>query len=388
MLIGVFYLFITCLENHICVHQNRKIMVNKTKKATTRAYSKKTLVTQDELWKLIVPQLWNPLVHFFMEDWVDKIDFTKKPVFLDKELKRLQPRGKSKNRVVDILMRLHLKDGKTRKFLLHLEIQAYLDMLFPYRVYQYYYRITDYFQEPIETLVLLIDENPDFRPTEYHQVFGQTESYFKFRMFKLLDNSPPYIGKEDNPFSIVMEVAWYALKQNKLKTDEDLMALKFRLIRRLMAHKIEEKVIYALFDFINIYLPFKNSENTLTFEREIEPLVFKDSIMEATTIRDLYIQRVREQEQKNAQKAMKKLEARRQEEARMRQEEARMRQEEARMRQEEAHMRQEEARMRQESENKLRATIINLYTEGFSVEKISSLTAQPIEFIKDIVKPV
>ena len=88
-------------------------MVNKTQKATKRAYRRKTLVTQDELWKLIVPQLWNPLVHFFLEDWVDKIDFTKKPVFLDKELKRLQPRGKSKNRVVDILMRLYLKNGET-----------------------------------------------------------------------------------------------------------------------------------------------------------------------------------------------------------------------------------------------------------------------------------
>jgi hypothetical protein len=49
--------------------------------------------------------------------------------------------------------------------------------------------------------------------------------------------------------------------------------------------------------------------------------------MEATTIRDLYIKRVREQEQKFAQKEINNIRQERQEEARMRQEEARMRQE-------------------------------------------------------------
>jgi hypothetical protein len=41
-------------------------------------------------------------------------------------------------------------------------------------------------------------------------------------MFKLLDNPPPYLPKEDNPFSVVFEVAWYGLKKNMLKNDKDL----------------------------------------------------------------------------------------------------------------------------------------------------------------------
>ena len=228
-----------------------------------RPYIKKRLLTQDELWKVIVPLLWQPFIRFCLEDWADRIDFTRQPDFLDKDLKRLMPRGKSKNRTVDFLIRLYLKDGTTKCFLFHIEIQGYFDPNFEKRVFQYFYRISDALQEPIETLVIMIDEDPNYRPSAYHQVFGQTEVHFKFRMFKLLDNPPPYIGKEGNPFAIAFEVAWYALKQNKLKNDDDLKALRFSLIKRLLEQKIESEQIYALLDFINLYLPFADTKKKI-----------------------------------------------------------------------------------------------------------------------------
>jgi DNA primase len=211
-------------------------------------------------------------------------------------------------------------------------------------------------------------------------------------MFKLLDNPPPYLSKEDNPFSVVFETAWYALKQNKLKTDDDLMNLKFRLIRRLIEHKVETETIYALLDFINIYLPFANSKKEPIFEREIESLIDNDNDMEALTIRQLYDRKIREDGQKLYKQELRKhqkteikhkeSEKLRQEEARMRQEEARMRQEEARMRQEEARMRQEEAQIRQE---KLAITVVKLYSEGFSPERISDVLLEPLEIIQGII---
>jgi hypothetical protein len=92
--------------------------------------------------------------------------------------------------------------------------------------------------------------------------------------------------------------------------------------------------------------------------------------MEATTIRELYIQRAKEQEMKLA-KELKIAKAGRQEEARMRQEEARMR--------------QEEARMRQEAENKLKTAILSCYNQGVSADKIAKMFAQPLEFILQII---
>ena len=62
-------------------------MENTTKtKRVKRLYIKKGLLTQDELWKAIIPFLWAPFLRFCLEDWADKIDFSRKPDMLDKEM--------------------------------------------------------------------------------------------------------------------------------------------------------------------------------------------------------------------------------------------------------------------------------------------------------------
>jgi hypothetical protein len=351
-----------------------------TTKRKKRAYKKKRLQTQDELWKAVIVTLWSPFLHFCMEDWVDKIDFTRKPDFLDKELKKLMLRSKSKNRAVDVLMRIYLKDGSTKCFLFHVEVQGYKDPQFEYRVYEYYYRTGDLLQEPVETLVIMIDDDPEYRPTEYRRIFGQTELIFRFRLFKLLDNPPSsYTSKADNPFSVVFETAWYGLKKNMLKNDADLEVLKYRLIKRLIENNTDRVTIYALLEFINVYLPFANSEKELTFEREIESFIDNDNDMETLTIRQIYDRKIREDGDKRYKKELKL----RQKTEMLLQEEARMRQEEARARQEEAQARQEEARARQE---KLAAIVLKLHKQGVSDESIADTLLEPLSMIKAIIR--
>ena len=130
------------------------------------------------------------------------------------------------------------------------------------------------------------------------------------------------------------------------------MQLKFRLVRRLIENGSDTETIYAILEFINIYLPFVNSKKELTFEREIESIIDKDNDMEALTIRQLYDRKIRE----DGEKLYKK-------EFRLRQKAEIKHKESEKLRQEEARMRQEEARMRQE---KLAISIIKLYNQGFS----------------------
>ena len=350
-------------------------------KREKRKYEKKRLLTQDELWKIIIPTLWISFVHFCMEDWVDKIDFTRDPVFLDKELKRLKPRGKAKNRAVDILMRIYLKNGTSKCFLLHIEVQGYYDENFEKRVFEYYYRITDLLQEPIETLAILIDDDPNWRPNEYVQSLGQTALSLKFRLFKLLDNPPPYAHKENNPFALVFEVAWYALKQNMLKNDDDLAVLKFGLIRRLLANEIEESVIYDLLDFINIYLPFENSEKETNFEREIDFLIDKDSAMPTIEsyrerLRELYKEKVQDDARRDA------LQFAREEFKEEREVLKKERRELTKIRKQEAKKHQDEAKKHQE---KLLSIVLRLHNHGSSVATIADIVAEPIEAVQAII---
>ncbi len=372
-----------------------------TDKKAKRPYVKKTLRTQDELWKSIITTLWSPFLRFCLEDWADKIDFTRKPFFLDKELRRIALRSKSKNRTVDVLMRIYLTDGTHKVFLLHIEVQGYFDPDFEPRLFQYYYRITDLLQEPIETLIIMIDDDPDWRPNVYRQQCGETEVYFKCKMFKLLDNPPPYTAKQDNPFSVVFEVAWHGLKQNMLKNDDDLMTLKFRLMRRLLENDTDVATIYDILEFINIYLPFKKPEKTTTFDRKIESIIDKSKDMGARTIRELYEEFLKENAMKIANKKVKeqfreerkinnqkikKLEARNQEmEARNQEAKARQKEEADRRLEEEADRRLEEERLRLEAETRMTTLVRKLYEQGISAEIIADSMMQPLAFVQEMI---
>lgn len=349
-----------------------------TAKKAKRPYVKKQLRTQDELWKAIIPALWGPFLRFCLEDWADNIDYTRKPDFLDKELKRLRLRSKSKNRTVDFLMRVYMKDGTTKSFLLHIEVQGYDDPEFRQRLFQYYYRISDLLGEDIETLVIMIDDAPDWRPNEYIKEFGQTKVHFICRMFKLLDNPPPYTGKENNPFAVVFEVAWYGLKKNMLKNDDDLHTLRFRLIRRLIEIGIDGDIIHHVLDFVNIYLPFKNKEKESTFDREIDSIINQGDNMEAITMRDIRDRIIREDERRIAKKEINR-------ERRIAKKAEERRQALEVQRQEEARMRQEEARMRQAAEQSIEILIRKLHAQGASVESIAEAMSKPVAFVQNIV---
>ena len=269
------------------------------------------------------------------------------------------PKGKSKNRTVDILMRVYLKNGEHKTFLLHIEVQAYFDPFFSKRVFQYFYRISDFLQEPIETLAIMIDEDPNYRPDEYIQQFGRTKVHFIYPLFKLLDNPPPY--PEGNIFSIPLEVAWYALKQNKLKTDDDLEKLKFRLIKKLIEKKVEEEKIYALLDFINIYLPFENPEKAINFTQNIDELIFKDSNMEAITIREYLIKKIEAQAEKKIKKA------------------------ENQIKKAENQTKQAENQtnlLKKEQES----AVLNLHAKGFATEDIADILSKPLSFVIEVLE--
>ena len=349
-------------------------MQTKQPKREKRLYLKKRLLTQDELWKIIIPLLWDDFICYFLPEWVEQIDFSRKPEFLDKDLNRLMPVGKSKNRRADILMRVYLKNGEHKTFLLHVEVQAYFESGFPRRLFQYYYRISDLLQEPIETLVIMIDEDPNYRPNEYIEQCGQTKVHFTFRLFKLLDNPPPYM--EGNIFSIVLEVAWYALKQNMLKNDEDLEQLKFQLMKRLVENKIEDEKIYAIFDFINIYLPFENPENSINFTKNIDNLINKDIIMEPMTIREYLAKKVLAQERRRYDRELKKQRVEVVNELK--------KEVEIQLKKEVEFQLKKEVEIQLKKEHE--ATILNLHAKGFAAETIADVLSKPLPFVLEVLE--
>jgi hypothetical protein len=119
---------------------------------------------------------------------------------------------------------------------------------------------------------------------------------------------------------------------------------------------------------------FANSEKEPTFEREIDLFIDKEDNMEALTIRQLYDRKIRE----DGHKLFKK-------EERLRKAAEMRSKENARMLHEEARMRQEEARKRQEAESGLMSILLQLYSQGTSVEKIAEMMGKSVEFVQGII---
>ena len=223
-------------------------------------------VRKDELWKGIIEELFEDFLHFFFPQFVHEVDYSKPYEFLDKELQEMIPASESKNRIADMLVKVFLKNGEEKWLLIHIEVQGYEDKNFPLRMYVYNYRSFDRFEKEVVALAILTDENPKYRPSFYEKKTWTTKIRYDFEMYKLLDHKESEFEKSDNPFASVMQIARSFIKNQSLKTDEDLLSLKLQLFRNMYSKGHNKQIIRKIANFIKLYVFFENQEFFSKFE--------------------------------------------------------------------------------------------------------------------------
>jgi hypothetical protein len=253
-------------------------------------------VPRDLLWKGILEDCFPDFLRFFISNADEIFDFTKEIQFLDKELAKLFPEAKNKNRRADKLAKVFMKDGTEKWILAHVEIQGYVDDEFGFRMFQYYYRIREKYNQPVMAFAVLTDDNPNYRPTEFSEGFLDTKLLYQYKTLKLSDYRPEDFQKTDNIFAFALEVAWYGLKANKTKEGETLYKLKMNLFRRV------EKKGYSAYDFRQIlkflknYVSFGNEEMLIKFEEETDKPIKSMGIIETV---ETYYQEYGKQEERS-----------------------------------------------------------------------------------------
>ena len=175
--------------------------------------------------EVIIEDLFEYFLTYFYSNASEIFDYSKGFEFLDKELEQIEIPSEGKNQFADKLVKFHTKEGEEKWFLIHIEVQRYEDKNFPLRMFTYYYRIFDKHHKRISAFALFTEDAPNFRPDKYQTTFLETSICYKYKIFKLSDYQPTDFQKSDNPFTIILETAWYALKKNKL-SDENLFSLK------------------------------------------------------------------------------------------------------------------------------------------------------------------
>ncbi len=235
---------------------------------------------QDMLWKGIIEDLIEYLVIFFFGKWADEIDFSKGVKFLDKELAEITADLGKGQRYVDKLVQVYTKSGVPKWFLIHIEVQGYVDLNFGKRMFTYFYRILDKYGMPTTALAIFTDDNMQFHPKSYEINHFGTRNVYEFNTYKLLEKQPEDFHDIDNPIAVVLETAWYGIKKNRKKiTDEGLISLKFDLIRRLMKKGYDRDLIEVLLNFIKKYIRFEKPQKNLIFEKELDNFLGKTKTM-------------------------------------------------------------------------------------------------------------
>lgn len=205
----------------------------------------------DSPWKNILQQFLQAFMEFCLPKAAANIDWSKGYTSLDKELQAISRQQEIGKRMADVLFKVWLQDGEEVWLLVHIEIQAQVEALFPERMYIYNYRIFDRYHQPAMSVAVLADDDPNWRPRVYQRSTWYSQLHFEFASIKLLDYSDQKAGlsQQDNPFAIVIWAHLEALKTRQ--HPKNRLLAKLMITRALYKCGFSKNYILNLLSFID-----------------------------------------------------------------------------------------------------------------------------------------
>ena len=226
----------------------------------------------DSPWKNALEVYFKEFIQFFFPDMAADVDWNRRYVFLDKELRQVVREAALGRKYVDKLARLHRINGHEEWVLIHIEVQSQRDIDFPKRMYTYNYRIFDRFDRKVASLAILADENSAWRPDHYSYELWGSKAGLWFPSVKLLEYKEKWEELEEstNPFASVVMAHLKAVET--ARDNEKRYQWKVSLIKRLYRSGYEKQDVIRLFDFIDwvMALPEELEEQLWTEIQKIE----------------------------------------------------------------------------------------------------------------------
>lgn len=235
----------------------------------------------DILLKSAFEELFPFLLKFYFKDAEQLFDFSRAPVFLDKELSELFPEVEKSggSRFVDMLAKVFLKNGEEEWILVHIEIQGGAAKVFPERMFRYWYRIYDRYAAHITALAVLTGNKSQKRSNKFFKSFLGTEISYKYNLIHILDYSQEELLAMENPFSLVVLAAQKALLRGRVP-EEELAAHRLTIAKALLSSKkFTHRQIEKFLLFLKNFLYVADDEINSKFDEQIHRLSGKKITM-------------------------------------------------------------------------------------------------------------
>jgi hypothetical protein len=136
--------------------------------------------------------------------------------------------------------------------------------------------------EPVASLAILADNNPNCRPSKYSEELWGCQKTFVFPTIKLLDYKKNWeeLEKSDNPFAVVVMTH---LKMLETKNDKlQRLDWKIDLTKNLYGKGCTQEQIFALFTFID-WLLILPGNLTIAYNKAISNLSEETKMRYLTT---------------------------------------------------------------------------------------------------------
>ena len=147
----------------------------------------------------------------------------------------------------------------------------------------YYYRISDRYQKPVESLAVLTDTRPDFRPNHYTNEIAGCSLRFEFATVKLLDwqDKTDELLHDENPFGLLIAAQLTAklIKDGKNRVDNLIGYYRLAARKKLPREQITQLVVFLewivalpedLTPYYNEQLEHLEEDNKMTYISIIE----------------------------------------------------------------------------------------------------------------------
>jgi hypothetical protein len=142
----------------------------------------------DTPWKEFLTVFFRWFLKLVLPELYERIDWRRRPVFLDNELRRLSPRSETGRLYTDKLVKVWEKGSPPKPFLTHLEAQNQPRGDLPEHTYTYNARIWIETRLDVISIVILGDKNPNWRPpNRYRREMPGTRLDFEYHLVKLID---------------------------------------------------------------------------------------------------------------------------------------------------------------------------------------------------------
>lgn len=211
-----------------------------------------TKTDYDSPWKEVIEQLFPEFMSFFFPNIFDEIGWERGYEFLDKELQKVVRESKGSGKRVDKLVRVWQKGtGQETWVAIHIEVQGQRDEKFVGRMFEYHTLLYNHYKRPIVSLVILSDDNLNWRPSSYSHKLWDCRVQFDFPTVKLLDYRQdwPALEENPNPFAVVVMAHLQTIATSP--TAVARRDAKFRLTRLLYERNYTRKKIVDLLRFID-----------------------------------------------------------------------------------------------------------------------------------------